>query len=1059
MTKPTDIVKVYIGLADNSLFADVGLADLSLIGFILSSGTTLDGALVHSSLASLDSDDHTQYILTDGSRSFITNVSTSGSVPTIPSHLTRKDYVDTISGSLQTQLDAVEASDVDSLNSLAGILTLTGADGVTVGDDGNSVVTVAGFRTEFVAASGSLQAQIDAVEGSDVDSLNSLAGTLILAGADGLTVGDDGSSIVTVTGFRTEFVSASGTLQTQIDGIDSSVTLQEAYDNGGGTISTTGGKPLDLTGTGDLTAVTGTFTTGLTIGDGTTYIFPDEIRIGELTASGSGVFSGDVNTLIDYNIGGIQVLSSTTLGSSIVNSSLTNVGTLTGLIMDNSSLLQFQQGAKIKFTGGAGNNFIEGNVNNSGRIGVFTDNSERISITLAGNIGIGNTLPGSKLTVVGDGTFSGDITATSGTFTLRPDVSGDSIATQSQIDNVQTQIDGIDTSVTLQEAYDNSDGIITTAGGKPVVFSGTGEFVAVTGTFTEGLTVGTGTLVITDQDIFIGADDRAAKISDLATVSGHLQNEVTAGDDEINNILNSLTPPAAPALDNVSATSASGPAGKNTWNSAQPISGYINLPADGLDTTFSASGDENGVVASGAASFVGILNDDVTAHSFAFPDNSFGEADKGTLQLLVAGNVIHSEDLSTFVSGATTNANGSGFTLSAAVSVQFESGDPFESRKFRTGTWTVVVADQPNGYNSIQVKHVVVTGTIQTNTLGWLVDDNTTATSYTAENLDTLNMTGSKNLSGVNYHTGGTAQYDITIQNAQRNTYRTGTPISFSETSLANIANKSLAATAGNEGQNTAITNESVTINTTRILDGSIAVSTNVLRTVQSSPGSLGDSIAGILMDNASSTSTDLLTGFDDENRRISSDENFATDLGATWDSTQSLVGADAGHNDGLQVFNSQLIYPVTNFSTITNGPGGNPNYSSAGGTRFFYGFFFNDSGTANFRLTVQGSATLIAEAATLGTNNNNVRISLRAPSETGWLDVTLAFIEGNFNDGDGCFSASLGNDQTIPTTNLGCTIGTKSTANSFDKMYFRLTVGAGWTGNLTSISIVWGAS
>lgn len=212
-------------------------------------------------------------------------------------------------------------------------------------------------------------------------------------------------------------------------------------------------------------------------------------------------------------------------------------------------------------------------------------------------------------------------------------------------------------------------------------------------------------------------------------------------------------------------------------------------------------------------------------------------------------------------------------------------------------------------------------------------------------------------------------------------------------------------------------------------------------------------------MDNASATSTDLFTGFDDENRRIASDEDFATDLGATWESAQSLVGGDGGHNDGLQVYNSQLIYPVTDFSAITNGPAGNVDYSSAAGTRYFYGYFSNGTGAANFRLTIQGSATLIAEASALGTGNDNIKMSLRAPSETGWLDVMLAFIEGNFDDGDGCYTSSLGSDQTIPTTNLGCTIGTKSTSNSFDKIYFRLTVGAGWTGNLTATSIIWGAT
>ena len=43
--------------------------------------------------------------------------------------------------------------------------------------------------------------------------------------------------------------------------------------------------------------------------------------------------SGDINTLTEYDIGGVSVLNSTTLGSNIVNSSLTSVGTLSSLTM------------------------------------------------------------------------------------------------------------------------------------------------------------------------------------------------------------------------------------------------------------------------------------------------------------------------------------------------------------------------------------------------------------------------------------------------------------------------------------------------------------------------------------------------------------------------------------------------------------------------------------------------------------------------------------------------------------------------------------------------------
>ncbi len=111
--------------------------------------------------------------------------------------------------------------------------------------------------------------------------------------------------------------------------------------------------------------------------------------------------AGDVNTSTDYNIGGTQVLSSATLGSGVVNSSLTNLGTLTNLTMGGSSLLQFVQGGKIKFTGGSGNNFIEGNVSNTGRLGFSTENTERISILLGGQVGIGITNPVAKLAVNG----------------------------------------------------------------------------------------------------------------------------------------------------------------------------------------------------------------------------------------------------------------------------------------------------------------------------------------------------------------------------------------------------------------------------------------------------------------------------------------------------------------------------------------------------------------------------------------------------------------------------------------------------------------------------------
>ena len=57
---------------------------------------------------------------------------------------------------------------------------------------------------------------------------------------------------------------------------------------------------------------------------------------------------------------------------------------------------------QIRFNGGSGNNFLQGNVENTGRLGIFTENTERITIGLGGNVGIGTASPSSLLDVAGN---------------------------------------------------------------------------------------------------------------------------------------------------------------------------------------------------------------------------------------------------------------------------------------------------------------------------------------------------------------------------------------------------------------------------------------------------------------------------------------------------------------------------------------------------------------------------------------------------------------------------------------------------------------------------------
>jgi hypothetical protein len=192
MVKPVNIVNLYIEVDTGTLYADTGLVDLEDAGFVLSSGVVIDGALVHGSLIGLDADDHSGYVLVDGSRAFSDNVGMLAPVPTTGSHLTRKDYVDSAVTS--------GTAGVASLNTLLGNLTLVGTEGIGI-TAGGTTITISGTPDEVAKA---------------------------LVGSDGITV-VSGVNTDTIVGFRTEFVSASGSLQSQIDANATLITTTSGH--------------------------------------------------------------------------------------------------------------------------------------------------------------------------------------------------------------------------------------------------------------------------------------------------------------------------------------------------------------------------------------------------------------------------------------------------------------------------------------------------------------------------------------------------------------------------------------------------------------------------------------------------------------------------------------------------------------------------------------------------------------------------------------------------------------------------------------------------------------
>lgn len=537
--------------------------------------------------------------------------------------------------------------------------------------------------------------------------------------------------------------------------------------------------------------------------------------------------------------------------------------------------------------------------------------------------------------------------------------------------------------------------------------------------------------------------------------------------DRFNEVLKSLSPSPAPALSSTSCTT-TGVSGKLSFGASNVVAGYTNVPALDINGLYTTSTARKGIF-NASTLITGVLANNVTpgyANNRPYPNLSFGDAASGNLILEVNGSVLHTVDLSTFSSGNSFSAQGSGFTLTAATPVAFSNGDLFPVFVYRTGTWRVATGDQRLGYNTARVRHEFAPGQFRDcPAFDWVVDGDTNATSFSAETITNLSMTGARKISGVSYHTAGTIEYNLTASNVYRNTYSSSaSAINFNGTNLT-ITDDSLSSVVSNTAQ-LVVSSKPATINSTRLLNGSVSVSTTIDRTVQSDLTSTGASIGGILLDSVADTSSISSITFNGETRRIHSglsltNTSYGTGVGGTqpaaWDSTISLVGGDSNYNSGLLVYNGALRYPSINFSTLaSNGPAGNVNYSGASGNRTFIGYFYAASSYSNFRFNVTATGTSFVEVAT-GPSGNNLTFEVLAPNTTvnagGTVEWKDAVKPKTADTQLGCYASTYGN--VIPT-NWGCSIGAKNTSTSGNVILIRITAASSWTGSISNVSIIW---
>ena len=253
-----------------------------------------------------------------------------------------------------------------------------------------------------------------------------------------------------------------------------------------------------------------------------------------------------------------------------------------------------------------------------------------------------------------------------------------------------------------------------------------------------------------------------------------------------------------------------------------------------------------------------------------------------------------------------------------------------------------------------------------------------------------------------------------------------------------------------------------MTINASSILNGSITTRVTVPHPVKSDLTNVGSqSIAGILLDNLSDTSSATSETFRGESYRLKvhayGAQSNVTDANNAWSSTTSLAS-----NTGLMFYNSKLVAPIQgansgNFAGIGNGPGSNVNYSGLNsGTKTFYRKFQNTSGGSktNFDLTINGTGTIVGHGSSIG-SNNNLQVFIKLPTtsagfETGWMDPVAAFSTGQTDDADGCLVGSL--DSSLNATNE-ITFGTQSVGSN-EYIVILVKADANWTGNLSAMSV-----
>lgn len=314
------------------------------------------------------------------------------------------------------------------------------------------------------------------------------------------------------------------------------------------------------------------------------------------------------------------------------------------------------------------------------------------------------------------------------------------------------------------------------------------------------------------------------------------------------------------------------------------------------------------------------------------------------------------------------------------------------------------------GYNSFYVKRTNISGyggDQQSETLDIFYDTDTGPDPEVNNVLISENTPVYRWLSGVKYYDSGSSWYlDFSVLNAFDNVYHVSdapivlrdwpgmsdTPITYDQIYVSGVSNPPTI------GDTMAVDNRVITLSQNQASsDPRITI---YPRDPYSEYTPAQTDSNNYLSYSYQPASTPLKEYFYDENYRML-DQQYDTipaSISGQWDSTESLTTYDG--SNGLQLYMGKLDFPTLNFGNYN--PSGNPDYSVlASDTNKIYIRAFKDTS-----LTRASGILRMTGITKQQLYNRDIRVWIKAPTQTGWLDLTRDYNYATFSgaDDDGCW-------------------------------------------------------